>query len=184
MMSEKPCEVITFYSYTGGAGRSMALANVACLLAPHCNAGRGVLMVDWSLQSPSLHRYFRNEFENWSGEPAGMETKLDRQAGLFDLFIEIDALVSKSGSRAAASDNILNLLEPDRFVIQTDIPSLSLLKAGRLDDSFLSAVSGFQWAALHDRAPWLMDSLLAYWAQRYSFVLIDSNSGVNEISGL
>jgi cellulose biosynthesis protein BcsQ len=73
MILDKPCEVITFYSYTGGAGRSMALANVACLLAPHCQAGRGVLMVDWSLQSPSLHRYFLNKVETWSGGPKETE---------------------------------------------------------------------------------------------------------------
>src|ERR1700682_524733 len=136
MILDKPCEVITFYSYTGGAGRSMALANVACLLAPHCKAGRGVLMVDWSLQSPSLHRYFRNQFENWSSEREGIESKFDQQAGLLDLFVEMDALVRQSGSQAGSSDYILKLLEPDRFVMQTDIPSLSLLKAGRLDDSY------------------------------------------------
>ena len=184
MILDKPCEVITFYSYTGGAGRSMALANVACLLAPHCPAGRGVLIVDWSLQSPSLHRYFLSKVETWSGEPNETESKLDRQSGLFDLFVEIEALVSKLGSQAASPDNTLKLLEPDRFVIPTDIPSVSLLKAGQLDDSFFGAVSSFQWAALHERAPWLIDSLADHWRQRYRFVLIDSTSGVNELSGL
>ena len=100
-------------------------------------------MVDWSLQSPSLHCYFRNEFKNWSGEAEGTESKLDRQPGLFDLFVEIEALVSKLGSQAASPDNTLNLLEPDRFVIPTDIPSLSLLKAGRLDGSFFASVTVF-----------------------------------------
>jgi len=69
-------------------------------------------------------------------------------------------------------------------VIPTDLPSLSLLKAGRLDDSFFALVSGFQWAALHERTPWLIDSLVDYWRQRYRFVLIDSTSGVSELSGL
>src|SRR5689334_17325392 len=119
MTLDKPCEVITFYSYTGGAGRSVALANVACLLAPQCQAERGVLMVDWSLQSPSLHCYFRNEFKNWSGEAEGTESKLDRQPGLFDLFVEIEALVSKSSRRAASAEQMRKLLEPDRFAIVT-----------------------------------------------------------------
>ena len=183
MILEKPCEVITFYSYTGGAGRSMALANVACLLAPLCRQGRGVLMVDWSLQSASLHRYFQNKLNNWSGEPERSENKLDQQPGLFDLFVEIETLLPKLGPDASA-DRVFEALQPDRFVIPTDIPSLSLLKAGRFDDYFFPAVSSFQWAALHERAPWLIDSLAAYWAKRYSFVLIDSNSGVSELSGL
>src|SRR6185295_7403991 len=47
--------VYTFYSYKGGVGRSMALANVAALLAKW---GRRVLVVDWDLEAPGLERYF------------------------------------------------------------------------------------------------------------------------------
>src|SRR5204863_6021010 len=47
--------IITFYSYKGGTGRSMALANVAWILA---SRGKRVLMVDWDLEAPGLHRYF------------------------------------------------------------------------------------------------------------------------------
>jgi cellulose biosynthesis protein BcsQ len=47
--------VITFYSYKGGTGRTMALANVAWLLAGN---GYRVLAIDWDLESPGLHRYF------------------------------------------------------------------------------------------------------------------------------
>src|SRR6478735_338527 len=46
---------VTFYSYKGGTGRSMALANVAWVLA--CS-GRRVLVIDWDLEAPGLHRYF------------------------------------------------------------------------------------------------------------------------------
>jgi Mrp family chromosome partitioning ATPase len=47
--------VVTFYSYKGGTGRSMALANVAWILA---SAGNRVLAIDWDLEAPGLHRYF------------------------------------------------------------------------------------------------------------------------------
>src|SRR5262249_58116074 len=50
-----PGRVITFYSYKGGAGRTMALANVAWILA---SSGYRVLAVDWDLESPGLHRFF------------------------------------------------------------------------------------------------------------------------------
>ena len=39
----------------GGTGRTMALANVAWILASN---GLKVLVVDWDLDSPGLHRYF------------------------------------------------------------------------------------------------------------------------------
>jgi Mrp family chromosome partitioning ATPase len=51
-----PGRIITFYSYKGGTGRSMAMANVAWLLAL---SGARVLAIDWDLEAPGLHRYFR-----------------------------------------------------------------------------------------------------------------------------
>ena len=48
--------IVTFYSYKGGTGRSMALANIAWILA---GGGKRVLVVDWDLEAPGLHRYFR-----------------------------------------------------------------------------------------------------------------------------
>src|SRR5215467_5084042 len=46
--------IITFYSYKGGTGRSMMLANAAWILASN---GKRVLVVDWDLEAPGLHRY-------------------------------------------------------------------------------------------------------------------------------
>src|ERR1700744_3810689 len=48
-------KIVTFYSYKGGTGRTMALANVAWILASN---GLKVLVVDWDLESPGLHKYF------------------------------------------------------------------------------------------------------------------------------
>ena len=47
-------KIVTFYSFKGGAGRTMALANVAWILASN---GFKVLVVDWDLDSPGLHLY-------------------------------------------------------------------------------------------------------------------------------
>ena len=51
----EPGTVVTFYSFKGGTGRTMALANVAWILA---STGMRVLAVDWDLEAPGLHRYF------------------------------------------------------------------------------------------------------------------------------
>jgi MinD-like ATPase involved in chromosome partitioning or flagellar assembly len=49
-------KVITFYSYKGGTGRSLLVANTALILASNnCR----VLVVDWDLEAPGLHHYFR-----------------------------------------------------------------------------------------------------------------------------
>ena len=50
---KNPGIVYTFYSFKGGVGRTMALANAAALLAKW---GYSVLMVDWDLEAPGLAR--------------------------------------------------------------------------------------------------------------------------------
>src|SRR5271168_2494145 len=46
--------IITFYSFKGGVGRTMALVNVAAELV---RRGRKVLVVDFDLQAPGLETY-------------------------------------------------------------------------------------------------------------------------------
>ena len=60
-------QVITFYSYKGGTGRSMSLANVACLIADRIGDAGRILLVDWDLEAPGLHRFFPG-----SAEPGGV----------------------------------------------------------------------------------------------------------------
>src|ERR1700722_3253726 len=48
--------IVTFYSFKGGTGRTMALANAAWILAAN---GKRVLVADWDLESPGLHRFFQ-----------------------------------------------------------------------------------------------------------------------------
>src|SRR5262245_62504901 len=68
--------IITFYSYKGGTGRSMAVANVAWILA---SSGKRVLTVDWDLEAPGLHRYYT---------PFLSDKDLTGSDGLIDLLIE------------------------------------------------------------------------------------------------
>ena len=57
-------KIVTFYSYKGGTGRTMALANVAWILAGN---GYKVLAVDWDLEAPGLHRSStRSSTRSWA----------------------------------------------------------------------------------------------------------------------
>ena len=58
-------QIITFYSYKGGTGRTMALANVAWILASN---GKRVLAVDWDLESPGLHKFFHPFLDESHGQ--------------------------------------------------------------------------------------------------------------------
>ncbi|WP_295393466.1 P-loop NTPase [uncultured Thiodictyon sp.] len=61
--------IVTFYSYKGGVGRSMALANVAEWFR---RQGLKVVMVDWDLEAPGLESFFSTdaaERESLGGKP-------------------------------------------------------------------------------------------------------------------
>lgn len=59
--------IYTFYSYKGGVGRSMALANVAeCFYLQ----GLRVLMIDWDLEAPGLENFF---FEPGAEDPTASD---------------------------------------------------------------------------------------------------------------
>src|SRR5262245_41168827 len=68
---------VTFYSFKGGVGRSMALANVAEVLA---DLGYNVIVCDWDLEAPGLERYFADSTEH--------AERLAARAGLMDLLLE------------------------------------------------------------------------------------------------
>src|SRR5215218_6059418 len=91
-MSEKnPGQIITFYSYKGGTGRSMTIANVAWNLA---YAGNKVLCIDWDLEAPGLHRYFY---------PFFIDKELTESDGIID-FVNNYTLEAVSSSRNGDSD--------------------------------------------------------------------------------
>ena len=74
-------KIVTFYSYKGGTGRSMALANVAWLLTAN---GYRVLAIDWDLEAPGLHRYLL---------PFLRDPELAETRGLMDLLWDYSNLV-------------------------------------------------------------------------------------------
>src|SRR5205823_4939923 len=49
-------KTITFYSYKGGVGRSLALSNIAKRLSEF---GKKVCLIDFDLEAPGLHHKFK-----------------------------------------------------------------------------------------------------------------------------
>jgi cellulose biosynthesis protein BcsQ len=183
MMTDNPGKIFTFYSYKGGTGRSMALANVACLLATKWVENQRVLMIDWDLEAPGLHRFFEGQI-GYSEQKNGASL-FQTQLGLIDLFGAIkESVVQKKG------DDILSLEFFDRFqieekyIIQTDIPSLYLMTAGRFDDSYASRVNTFNWESLFNSEPLLISKFAEYLSSKYDYILIDSRTGFTDISGV
>jgi MinD-like ATPase involved in chromosome partitioning or flagellar assembly len=68
--------IYTFYSYKGGVGRSMALANVAKW---YYLRGLRVVMIDWDLEAPGL--------ENFLYKQQDQLEKVRSQLGLIDMLL-------------------------------------------------------------------------------------------------
>ncbi len=176
-------QIITFYSYKGGTGRTMALANVACLLAQRQLEGsKGVLMVDWDLEAPGLHLFFRDRLRDQFSDTNDPDHALNEHPGLIDLFWELNEVSEKQTEREATLT--LNEVQLERFILETDIPYLHLLKAGRFDNKYSARVNTFQWEMLYNRSPELIPSFANRLAEQYRYVLIDSRTGFTDTSGI
>lgn len=192
-------QIITFYSYKGGTGRSMTLANVACLLAERADLtpGKGVLMMDWDLEAPGLHRYFCDKLIPRKRAVDSRGTgQCDAEPGLIDLFYDLDRRIDKLGTSSATHEmfseetarRILEETDLDKYIIPTSINNLSLIKAGRFNpndtNEYPERVNKFSWESLYRKSPQLMRVFAELLSERYDYVLIDSRTGITDISGV
>ncbi len=184
-----PGKIITFYSYKGGTGRTMALANVACLLAQNSMGNRGILVVDWDLEAPGLHRFFRDRLSREFGSGPDVDAKLDAHPGLIDLFFNLNERVQAfQPGLEEPNEEIESALRKaanlDDVILKTDIPSLHLLKAGRFDDEYPARINSFSWVDLYDDYAWLFPLFSDWLAERYEYILIDSRTGDTDTSNI
>lgn len=184
-MSDSPRgRIFTFYSYKGGTGRSMALANAAWILASH---GRRVLMVDWDLEAPGLHRYFH---------PFLVDPQLATTRGLIDLVYdyqrELLALPeSGDGSRKPEPSWFDQRVDLLRYVVELASPlptfgKIHLLGSGQQNAAYAARVNTLDWQTLYERLGGfeLVESLKRQMRSEYDYVLVDSRTGVSDTSGI
>lgn len=150
-----PGSVVTFYSYKGGVGRSFALANIAVLLA---RWGHRVLCVDWDLEAPGLHEYFRPMM---TGEPGG------GVVGLVDDFL---------AGRFRPTVHTTRL---------TGVATLDFVAAGSADPGYVGRIQDIDWAGLYEQGFGdYLERCREQWTADYDYVLLDSRTGVSDIGGI
>lgn len=174
--------VITFYSYKGGTGRSMALANVAWVLA---SAGRRVLTIDWDLEAPGLHRYFR---------PFLLDSEIVASEGLMDLVDNYasEAIRPVQERDTPAADWYLPYADFSDYIVSVNFPhfakggKIDLLPAGRQGERYALAVSSFNWQNFYDRlgGGGFFEAVKQRARSQYDYVLIDSRTGVSDTAGI
>ena len=184
MQAERTGCVITFYSYKGGTGRTMALANVACLLA---DAGEDVLVVDWDLEAPGLHRFLPPRMR---GSSPATGLGLDDMPGVIDLFSRLrDQLPADTPSceedADAAVERAFAGVDLNAYVTDTAVPGVRIMRAGRNDDGGYSRrVGTFDWEHVFQKAPGIYRTFAERLTTNYRWVLVDSRTGVTDISGI
>jgi HEAT repeat protein/MinD-like ATPase involved in chromosome partitioning or flagellar assembly len=174
----RPGTIVTFYSYKGGTGRTMSLANLAWVLASN---DKKVLIIDWDLEAPGLHRYLR---------PFLVDPELQDSPGLIDFVWDLAAekVTPTERTLSRGEDNLLSL---EDYVVGLDWDfngkgSISLVPAGRQGEDYPRRVNTFDWNNFYER---LGGGKLLYAAgnalrQEYDYVLIDSRTGVSDTSGI
>jgi MinD-like ATPase involved in chromosome partitioning or flagellar assembly len=180
--NKRPGKIYTFYSYKGGTGRSMAVANFAHWLVRQSPPPQGrVLLMDWDLEAPGLHRYFP--------DTADVAENVERP-GIINYFwqirerLESDPAVSAllAGDESGAAFG--REFPLDDYLVRDIAPGVDLVKAGRLDADYARLVSAFDWVKFYDSHAGVFPALRRWLASEYEYCLIDSRTGFNDISGV
>ena len=164
--------VVTFYSYKGGVGRSMALANTAWLLAS--KYGRRVIVVDLDIEAPGLHWFF------------GIEDN-EVAPGLIDYLTSYKDAMSQPDPKFSMSDVLIDpyLQRVNSF---SSRGSLHLMSAGSQQDraSYFQKVRGFDWKGFYDNwgGAQLIEAMRTQLRQAADVTLIDSRTGLTDIGGV
>jgi MinD-like ATPase involved in chromosome partitioning or flagellar assembly len=155
--------VITFYSFKGGVGRTMALVNVAAELV---RQGQKVLVVDFDLEAPGLETYCH--LQPPQPHPGIVEyvaefRRRHQVPKLGDFIYEANPLGKKGGR-------------------------LWVMPAGRRDSVYRSALANLDWQRLYDEQGgfYLFEDTKKGWEEelKVDYVLIDSRTGDTDVLGI
>lgn len=153
----------TFYSYKGGVGRSLALANTAALLV---RRGRRVVLIDFDLEAPGLDSF--KEFRSIAGKP-----------GVVEYVTEF-----KETNRAP---------DITRFVHPCELPGplrgqLWIMPAGKKDTHYNACRASLSWADLYENhhGEQFVENWKAALDNHYhpDHVFVDSRTGLTDVGGI
>ena len=153
---------VTFYSYKGGVGRTLALANVAWLIANHPTEPARVLAIDFDLGAPGLFQVF------------GFQ-KANKAEGIVDYVT--------SYLREAA------IPEVKRYIHKTPYTNIDIMPAGRMNPQYQRHLESIDWKALYEGAFGYelierLKSDISALRPEYDYVLIDSLTGYSDVGGI
>ncbi len=165
--------VVTFYSFKGGVGRTLALVNVAYELA---DSGQRVLVVDFDLEAPGIRA------DRWR--------KLSAQDDVID---DIGAVSAYPGIVEYVGQYMETMRVPGvaDFIVDATPEGcagrIELMPSGRMDDSYQKRLHEIDWNSLYEdlHGYVMFEDTRAQWDQlAYDYVLLDSRTGFTDVGGI
>jgi len=157
-------QVITFYSYKGGVGRSMALANAAVLLS---GWGFKTLMIDWDLEAPGLENFFR--------EYTDVPDIADKNG-----ILEYLGAAQKNGKKLDWREYVTAIKTP------LSKEPIHLMPAGKRDAGYFKRLREFDISKFYEEhnGGKVIENLRNELKAEYDFILVDSRTGVTDVGGI
>ncbi|RYY69100.1 MAG: hypothetical protein EOO13_10485 [Chitinophagaceae bacterium] len=164
---KNPSRIITFYSYKGGVGRSMAMANIGVLMG---GWGYKVLLIDWDLEAPGMENYFCSHLN---------VENVQQKKGLIDLL----------HLKAQCDEILVEEIPWSEYINHVDLGkdvAVDLLTAGKRDDQYFNKVRQFDYTGFYNESDGgqYLENLREHWLSHYDFILIDSRTGLTDSSGI
>ena len=162
----------------------MALANAAFVLGMH---GKRVLVIDWDLEAPGLHRYFHPFLEDPQLEDSdGLLEFVGRLAATAEREPLDTVWADKPDSWFAQYADILSFSQPVRF---PDFPAggaLDFIPAGRQDRTYSERLSLFRFIDFYEKLGGrrFLEAAKQTVRDEYDYILIDSRTGVSDTAGI
>lgn len=164
--------VITFYSYKGGTGRTLAVANLGVLLA---RLGKKAVLVDFDLDGPGLDSKFGF---------TGLELEED-QKGILDYLLHF---------QITGNDDIsIEEISIEIPIVGADSETLWLIPVGYYLDfsNYSRRLSGLDWHRIFSigaggKGVAFFQLFLKKIEKAFhpDFIIIDSQTGISEIAGI
>ncbi len=164
--------VVTFYSFKGGVGRTLALLNVAYEIA---DSGQRVLVVDFDLEAPAIRP------DRWKQGANDEETDHVGRGPTDPGVVEFVTCYLETMRVPAVSDYIVDATP------EGCRGHLAMMSAGAVDGTYGQRLNDIDWGLLYAaRDGYVMfEDVRAQWqAAGFDYVLLDSRTGFTDVGGI
>jgi tetratricopeptide (TPR) repeat protein len=151
---------VTFYSYKGGVGRTLALAHTAYTLAKDPKEPCRVLIWDFDLEAPGLQKIFKCKWQA-------------KRHGFIDL---VDQYKSNR-----------EVPPIEEYIHSTEVEGIDILPAGYQNEEYMTKFSNLSWRDIYrkdDGFSFVEGIKKQILSKGYDYVLIDSRTGYSDVSGI